>query len=794
MLSEPSPYVPAPIDTGSVALDPGMVPLLEKLAENAHEVWAKGRVDDGWSWGPKREDDARHHPCLISYSLLPDAEKAYDRRVVGETLKAIISLGWRLLPPAAANAVESSTTDWDELSDRFGLMELSRLLEHWRARALWPDAWSKRPRLYHRLAKRLLGLGHLVLAEVVAQEGLERAASDELWSAWLRHVLGLAAARYGSPQLALDRIRVISNDNLVRLDAIGTSTLGGPSLFVEMRSLEARVHKDLGLAANGAERQRLLELARDLYLEAARPPALAGAMTTDSFPLVNAAAISLWLGDAAAASEFAALANELALTELASQPKNMWAAATIGECALITGDVKRAMRYYRQAVTLSGKELSHLATIRRQAYLHARYLGVPLLKIDRCIAIPPVVVFCGHIADSDNRERPRFPADSERNVADAIAAQLDGMGAAFGFSGAAAGSDLLFLEAMQRRRKPVHVVLPFRRERFEETSVAPAAGTWIDRFRRLVARLDQHQLLDELAGTPTSAGGLAFEYGNLLTLGLARLKARELSTELVGLAVWDGEDGLEGGTAATVRNWDRLEGSSPLGHSTWPPFRVEVIPLPSSSTVVRPAAQRRRDAPSNPIPSETRYRIAGVLFADVKNFSGISEEHVLRFFDVFLGTVGRLLANAPFPPLVRNTWGDGLFLVFPRVEQAGTFALDLSAVTAAIRWEQEGLPKDLAVRVGVHAGPLFEFVDRVTGQLTLSGRHVTQAARIEPITPPGLVYASREFAALSAAYNVREYVSEPVGVVPLAKSFGQQTLYVLRRTSRGVETPPSPTT
>ena len=136
MLSEPSPYVPAPIDTGSVALDPGMVPLLEKLAENAHEVWAKGRVDDGWSWGPKREDDARHHPCLISYSLLPDAEKAYDRRVVGEGRRSngdgdpsccLVRAGAVGADDAAAARVRA--TGYRVSADGATLAIISRLLE-----------------------------------------------------------------------------------------------------------------------------------------------------------------------------------------------------------------------------------------------------------------------------------------------------------------------------------------------------------------------------------------------------------------------------------------------------------------------------------------------------------------------------------------------------------------------------------------------------------------------------------------------------------------------------------------
>lgn len=180
-------------------------------------------------------------------------------------------------------------------------------------------------------------------------------------------------------------------------------------------------------------------------------------------------------------------------------------------------------------------------------------------------------------------------------------------------------------------------------------------------------------------------------------------------------------------------------------------------------------------------PTETSSRLAAILFADVVGFSSLSELQVVRFYYEFLGAVARLLAFSENPPLVRNTWGDGLYLVFAKVRDAGVFALDLSDLTADTDWSGLDLPRDLRVRVGLHAGPLFDFADRVTGQLTLSGKHVMRAARIEPVTPPGLVYATQEFAALSAAYAVTDFTCEPVGRVRLAKHGGYTPLYVLDR-------------
>src|SRR5262249_8749730 len=97
----------------------------------------------------------------------------------------------------------------------------------------------------------------------------------------------------------------------------------------------------------------------------------------------------------------------------------------------------------------------------------------------------------------------------------------------------------------------------------------------------------------------------------------------------------------------------------------------------------------------------------------------------------------------------------------------------------AIDWGSRGLPEDLALRIGLHAGPVYACTDPVTALPTFVGAQVTRAARIEPITPPGKVYVSEQFAALAAAEGVREFDCEYVGITPTAKGFGDYPTYVL---------------
>lgn len=91
-----SAYVPAPIDTSDVVLPEDILALAEKLAENTHEVWAQGRINDGWTYDEQRDDAGKKHPCLIPYSQLSESEKEYDRATALETLKLILKLGFSI--------------------------------------------------------------------------------------------------------------------------------------------------------------------------------------------------------------------------------------------------------------------------------------------------------------------------------------------------------------------------------------------------------------------------------------------------------------------------------------------------------------------------------------------------------------------------------------------------------------------------------------------------------------------------------------------------------------------------
>jgi hypothetical protein len=89
-------YRPRPVDTRQVILPPEIEELRELLAKNTHEVWARTRIEQGWTYGPTRDDASKKHPCLVPYEELPEAEKEYDRQTALETLRLILALGYRI--------------------------------------------------------------------------------------------------------------------------------------------------------------------------------------------------------------------------------------------------------------------------------------------------------------------------------------------------------------------------------------------------------------------------------------------------------------------------------------------------------------------------------------------------------------------------------------------------------------------------------------------------------------------------------------------------------------------------
>jgi ryanodine receptor 2 len=89
-------YTPETIDTSHISLGSPLEELVERLARNNHDHWARKRIEEGWRYGATRNDNEKEHPDLVPYDQLPESEKEYDRKTVVEALKAIIALGYEV--------------------------------------------------------------------------------------------------------------------------------------------------------------------------------------------------------------------------------------------------------------------------------------------------------------------------------------------------------------------------------------------------------------------------------------------------------------------------------------------------------------------------------------------------------------------------------------------------------------------------------------------------------------------------------------------------------------------------
>jgi hypothetical protein len=183
--------------------------------------------------------------------------------------------------------------------------------------------------------------------------------------------------------------------------------------------------------------------------------------------------------------------------------------------------------------------------------------------------VPPrqVLLFSGHLMDAPGRAVPRFPPALEAAARHAIDAELQRLGAGpadLALAQAAAGGDLLFLEACQRRGLQLQVLLPFDEARFLDESVRGAAynaehGPWVGRYQALRQRLGRPPRLmpDELGPLPPGAD--AFEQCNRWLLDTALAAATD---GLSFICLWNGGGGDgPGGTAHMVDEVKRRGGS-----------------------------------------------------------------------------------------------------------------------------------------------------------------------------------------------------------------------------------------
>jgi class 3 adenylate cyclase/tetratricopeptide (TPR) repeat protein len=648
-----------------------------------------------------------------------------------------------------------ASLDGSELAAELRLLESPRGLDLSVTLAMWHgrkvDQWSRSPLIYQLLGDRLLGAGEPLMAYDVTDEGLRNWPSDVR----LRQLQGLALARSGATARAQRVLRALYDEGHTDEETVG---------------LLARTHKDLYFAARpaGASGSQVeLRSAADLYAESF-------AQHGGYWAGINAATTALVLGERERAVALARTVREQCARLLESLPEGedaYWLVATLGEASIILEEWSQAEQWYARAAEYGRQRLGDLVSTRHNARLLLAQSGGEHAQIESTLRIPAVAVFTGHMVDQANRAVPRFPGCHESAVREALRERLIQRDCSIGYASAAAGADILFLEVLLELGGEINVVLPYAAEQFlEDNGQLVGDPSWRERSERVLRQATRVIVASE---QQTGAGTTRFELANLLLDGLAINRAEHLETDLVRMAVWDGKPGDgPGGTASVVEHWQDQG------------LAVEIVTPPA--VVDDGAGDTRSAPPAQPNPEEPdngfRGEIVAMLFGDAVHFSHLGEAELVRFGEHFLGAIGNLINTSRHAPVLKNTWGDGLFFVFSSMRDAGNFAMSLTELVNGTDWVSKGLPSSLNLRIGLHARTVFSFIDPITGRPNYLGTQVSRAARIEPITPPGQVYASEVFAALTAAERIADFTCDYVGQTPLAKGYGTFPTYHVRPT------------
>lgn len=616
--------------------------------------------------------------------------------------------------------------------------------------------WAREPYFYIRLGELADKVGQTMFAYDVLEDGLRHFPGNLR----LTQLFGLSLIKCGYLLKARDLL-----GNLVREGHMDEETLG----------ILGRVYKEMWLiSSGGAPKNSYLNKSRNLYLKAF-------ISTRGNYSGINAASLSLIMGDMGRARKLARMVINICSGSLKQEEnkRDYWLIATLGEAFILLGKHNEALRYYSLARRIAGKNYASLASTKRQLKLLSRYTEVEE-EVLAALKIPPVLAFTGHMLDAPTRRKPRFPFASVLKVKEQIGQLLHRLRGSIGYSSAACGSDVLFLECLQARGGESNVILPFDREDFYHTSVNFAGEEWINRADRALARAFK---ISQANRGRYGGDDLLFAYANTIIMGQAILRSQLLETEPHLIAVWDrNRNGAAGGTSEFVEIWESL--GFPL--SVIDSRSGELVDLPRGRS--RIIARRRPPAGIRGLrgrfrgrPDEVGREIVAILFADLVGFSRLEEEQFPRYIKGFLGTLSSRLRNSGYKPIYKNIWGDAICFVFEDLLSAAEYAMELRDMVRETDWETLGLPGDLNIRIGLHVGPVYFAQEPVLRRLNFFGSHVNQAARIEPITSPGNVYASEPFAAFLLANRNSLLECKYVGVIVLPKEFGSYPIYHIKR-------------
>jgi class 3 adenylate cyclase len=598
--------------------------------------------------------------------------------------------------------------------------------------------------------KNLIGRGEFFKAYDAAMRSLNSDPDNTT----LQHRALLALANAGAYRLALSQFESMGLHGSRELD---------------VQCLLARLHKDMGFAQTGRAAQASFSTAFQLYEQAWHTHRLS---PLAYYPAINAAACAVFSGAPDQAIHWAGIVlNQLQSqhTTPSDQVEQYWVNATHIEALLIQGQLTSARALVPHTLSLIGSDRTALASTLRQLQRLCTCLGHDFNSLG--FAAPPTVIhYTGHLLSPTGR----FPAHQEARVATQIQALLELHNVGVGYGSLAGGADILFAESLLQRGADLHVVLPFEQEDFLNVSVMRCGPHWAERFERCLSAARSIRMATDDAYLQDEQ---LFTYCSQIAMGLAILNARHLNTTVAQIGVWDGHThDTDVGTEADLQQWQYTGLPQYLVNSQNASFSQSFSASPAEASPTRSnTKQHGRESKA-------------MLFADVKGFSKLGDATLPAFVEHIMGRLAKVTAQHNHQLHSINTWGDGVFAVFNDVAAAAECALAMQEIMAGIDRTALGLPEELALRIGLHLGPVYLTLDPITLRETAIGAHVSRAARIEPVTPEGCVYVTETFAAVLAIGSHNEFACDYVGQTEAAKNYGLMRMFLLRRTGNSSAT------
>jgi tetratricopeptide (TPR) repeat protein len=493
-------------------------------------------------------------------------------------------------------------------------------------------------------------------------------------------------------------------------------------------SVMGRLLKDRALRETGKER-------RLLYREAAGAYNRAGDIGRETYPLINAATLSLLAGQQEQARMLAGKVLALNQVDQDELETPYYRAATRAEALLLLGDIPRAKAAFAEAISLAPRAFEDHASTLRQFGLILDELGEDRTWLD-LYRPPRSLHYAGHMglaAESNG---------TEHLIRDFLQKERIG----FGFGALAAGADILIAEALLEQGAELHLLLPSTAASFRETSVARPGNDWATRFDRIIE--NAYSVRSVVTETDPSSH-LALQLAAEVSMGQAVMQADVLMTEAVQLVILDRSASPEG-----------PPGSSSWVCSTWERAvrRQHVLTAPRIPT--------EADAYAHEFPGASSDCLAAMLRIEwpEADTNILSREILPRLVKVF--------ANGPKAMIAPRWTGEALFAAFATPVQAAQISLSAVAALAGVA----------DICISGHYGIAARMDDPFGQMPCLLGHAAAMPRQIVLSTPPGAIHVTEDFAtALHAGPSQGCPRTEYVGDLPLSGCGDPVRLFAITR-------------